>query len=76
MDMGLKFVYEGNIFSEGANTICPGCKRIIVRRSWHDVLTNQLSDGKCRNCGTAIPGVFTQAEVERRRGAGHLHPVA
>ena len=24
MQMGLHYVYEGNIFSDGANTICPG----------------------------------------------------
>jgi hypothetical protein len=26
MQMGLKYVYEGNIYSDGGNTICPGCK--------------------------------------------------
>jgi pyruvate formate lyase activating enzyme len=75
MSMGLKFVYEGNIYSDGAHTICPGCHKVIVRRSWHDVLTNKLYEGKCAHCGTKIPGVFTQWEVEERRGAGHLHPV-
>jgi pyruvate formate lyase activating enzyme len=73
--MGLKFVYEGNIFSDGANTICPSCKRLVVRRSWHSILTNKLRKGACGYCGTKIPGVFTQAEVEHRRGVGHLHPV-
>jgi len=76
MQMGLKYVYEGNIFSDGANTICPGCKKVIVRRSWHSVLTNQLKEGKCAHCGTAILGVFTQEQVEQRREVNHLHPVA
>jgi pyruvate formate lyase activating enzyme len=76
IEMGLNFVYEGNIFSDGANTICPGCKRAIVRRSWHSVVTNKLKEGSCGYCGTAIPGVFTQRQVELRRGAGHLHPQA
>ncbi|MBZ5647486.1 MAG: AmmeMemoRadiSam system radical SAM enzyme [Acidobacteriia bacterium] len=76
MEMGLKYVYEGNIFSDGANTICPGCKKVIVRRSWHSVLTNQLKAGKCATCGTAIAGVFTQKQVEQRRTVNHLHPVA
>jgi pyruvate formate lyase activating enzyme len=75
MEMGLKFVYEGNIFSDGANTICPGCKRAIVRRSWHSIVSNKLKEGACGYCGTAIPGVFTQRQVELRRGEGHLHPV-
>jgi pyruvate formate lyase activating enzyme len=73
IDMGLKYVYEGNIYSDGGNTICPGCKRMIVRRNWHDVLSCRITDGKCNHCGTAIAGVFTKAEAERRRGAGHIH---
>jgi pyruvate formate lyase activating enzyme len=74
MEMGLKFVYEGNIFSDGANTICPGCRRIIVRRSWHSILNNHLQSGMCGYCGTQIAGVFTTKEAELRRGAEHLHP--
>jgi pyruvate formate lyase activating enzyme len=74
MDMGLKYVYEGNIFSDGGDTICPGCKKRIVRRSWHTPLSNDIIDGKCAHCGTKIAGVFTGAEVELRRGVGHLHP--
>jgi pyruvate formate lyase activating enzyme len=73
-EMGLKFVYEGNIWSDGGNTICPGCKRVIVRRSWHAILSNDVRDGKCKHCGTRIPGVFSKSEAHRRRGPGHLHP--
>jgi pyruvate formate lyase activating enzyme len=76
MDMGLKYVYEGNIFSDGAHTICPGCKKAIVKRSWHDVMTSHIKDGKCTNCGTVIAGVFTRKQVEQRRKVNHLHPVA
>lgn len=74
LDMGLKYAYEGNIFSDGGDTICPGCKRRIVRRSWHAILANEIRNGKCIHCGTEIVGVFTKAQVENRRGVGHLHP--
>ena len=67
MRMGLKYVYEGNIFSDGANTICPGCKQIVITRSWHSVMSNRLKDGCCANCGTRIAGVFTKGEAEKRR---------
>ena len=70
MEMGLKFVYEGNIYSDGGDTICPGCKRRIVRRSWHSVETNEIVAGKCRHCGTPIPGVFSQ---DRCILAPHAH---
>jgi pyruvate formate lyase activating enzyme len=75
-EMGLKFVYEGNIWSEGGNTICPGCKRAIIRRSWHAILSNDVREGKCKHCATKISGVFFRAEADRRRGDGHLHPAA
>lgn len=69
-DMGLKYVYEGNVFSDGGNTICPGCRRVLVRRSWHDVLKNEIRDGRCGHCGTRIAGVFTAAQVRQRRDTG------
>jgi pyruvate formate lyase activating enzyme len=67
MEMGLKYVYEGNIHSDGGNTICPGCKHVVITRSWHAVMSNRLKNGCCTNCGTRIPGVFTQSEAESRR---------
>ncbi len=68
MEVGLKFVYEGNIFSEGAHTYCPGCGQKIIERSWHDVLENRMKDGWCLNCGTAIPGVWKnpRGKIPRR----------
>jgi len=26
--VGLRYVYEGNIYSDGANTYCPKCKEL------------------------------------------------
>jgi pyruvate formate lyase activating enzyme len=57
-EVGLHYVYEGNIYSDGANTICPNCGELLVRRSWHDVLANRLKDGVCGHCGFAIAGVW------------------
>ncbi len=55
-EAGLHYVYEGNIFSDGANTSCPSCNTLLIRRSWHDVEENRLKNGCCPNCGLAIPG--------------------
>ena len=59
MEVGLRYVYEGNIYSDGANTYCPNCKELLVRRSWHDVVEYRVADGGCPKCGFAIPGVWT-----------------
>ena len=68
MEMGIKYVYEGNIFSDGGDTICPGCRHRVIRRSWHSVLASDMKDGICTHCGTRIAGVFTMAQAQQRRG--------
>ena len=55
-EVGLHYVYEGNIFSDAANTSCPSCGTLLIRRSWHDVEENRLKNGACPKCGLAIPG--------------------
>jgi pyruvate formate lyase activating enzyme len=57
-EAGLHYVYEGNIYSDGAHTSCPSCSSLLIRRSWHDVTENRLKQGRCPECATAIPGVW------------------
>lgn len=71
MRLGLKYVYEGNVYSDGADTICPGCKRRVIRRSWYKILANEAKAGKCKHCGTEIAGVFVSEQVEERRTGTH-----
>ena len=61
LEVGLHYVYEGNIYSGGAHTFCPSCKKLLIRRSWHDVQENNLKNGCCPNCGLAIPGRWTKS---------------
>lgn len=64
LEMGLKFVYEGNIYSGGANTACPGCRRTLVRRWWHEVSDVHISrSGLCEFCGERIPGFFGESSA-------------
>ncbi|HWY42948.1 MAG TPA: AmmeMemoRadiSam system radical SAM enzyme [Candidatus Sulfotelmatobacter sp.] len=58
LEAGLHYVYEGNIYSEGANTNCPGCGAVLIRRSWHTVEANQLCNCSCPECGYKVPGVW------------------
>jgi pyruvate formate lyase activating enzyme len=55
-EVGLHYVYEGNIFSDGANTLCPSCGCVLIQRSWHSIEGNVLSDGACPRCGERIAG--------------------
>jgi pyruvate formate lyase activating enzyme len=56
LEAGLHYVYEGNIYSGASNTYCPQCQKLLVRRSWHNVLENHVKVGKCPRCACAIPG--------------------
>lgn len=72
-ETGLHYVYEGNIFSDGAHTSCPSCRELLIRRSWHSVERNRLKNGCCPNCGLAIPGRWTnpRGQTQTRTFAAH-----
>ena len=56
---GLECVYVGNVYSsEGNNTDCPKCKKVLVERYGFSVLNNEIKDGRC-SCGFEISGRFS-----------------
>jgi pyruvate formate lyase activating enzyme len=67
LEVGLHYVYEGNIYSDGASTSCPSCKTLLIRRSWHNVRQNLLKDGSCPSCGLSIPGRWTNSPLQAPR---------
>ena len=67
IEAGLHYVYEGNIYSDGAHTSCPACGTMLIRRSWHDVEEMHLKNGECPKCGLAIPGRWANSEEKGSR---------
>ncbi|MFH1703193.1 MAG: AmmeMemoRadiSam system radical SAM enzyme [Nitrospirota bacterium] len=59
MDVGLKYVYIGNIRHEGENTYCPKCKKLLIEREGYFVKQNNIANGKCKFCSTSIAGVWS-----------------
>lgn len=56
---GIKFCYVGNVHDiEGQTTFCPNCKKALIKRDWHSILSYNLNGNKCGFCGYEIPGVF------------------
>ena len=52
---GLRFVYLGNVPGhEGENTICPNCKRLLVRRTGEAVEDVALKGTLCAMCGENV----------------------
>ncbi len=54
-DAGLRFVYLGNVPGhEGENTVCPHCKRLLVRRTGYAVEDVALRGTFCSMCGENV----------------------
>ena len=70
MEMGLKYVYEGNVLcAESQTTYCPQCKKGLIRRSWHDLLAFDVTPaGACKFCGARIAGHFSLPAKPRKAG--------
>jgi pyruvate formate lyase activating enzyme len=65
LGIGLNHVYTGNLRTlEGGITFCPDCAAPVIRRSWHRVEENRLTDGRCP-CGASIAGYFP-AEIQKK----------
>ncbi len=56
---GLEYVYIGNIAgTQGQNTCCPDCGRLLIERSGYTILQNHIKDGRCPYCDKEIYGVW------------------
>jgi pyruvate formate lyase activating enzyme len=63
---GVRHAYTGNVHdSSGGSTYCHACGRLLIEREWYELGEWNLEpEGRCRFCGTTLPGVF-----EERPGA-------
>jgi pyruvate formate lyase activating enzyme len=54
-EAGLRFVYIGNVPGhEGENTVCPNCRRLLVRRTGYAVEDVALRGTFCAMCGANV----------------------
>ena len=59
LDIGLKYVYEGNVPGEGGeNTYCPNCRELLIQRFGYSIGENKLKNGRCFNCDSLIEGLW------------------
>ncbi|MBD3348910.1 MAG: AmmeMemoRadiSam system radical SAM enzyme, partial [Candidatus Eisenbacteria bacterium] len=59
LDSGLRYVYIGNVPGhQASHTYCPECGSVLIRRVGYSVETAGFEDGRCRECGAPIPGVY------------------
>lgn len=56
---GLDFVYVGNLLvSDAQSTRCPQCRRLLIERVGHSVVTNRVVDGACPECNKGVYGIW------------------
>lgn len=58
---GLRYVYAGNLPGAVGNrehTSCPACRTILIERRGYRIVRNDLAEGTCPSCGTAVPGIW------------------
>jgi pyruvate formate lyase activating enzyme len=56
---GLHYAYVGNVPGHaGEHTYCPGCKRIVIKRSGYSILESNMKTDKCKYCGAKIGGMW------------------
>lgn len=53
-EMGLEYVYLGNVPGEKENTICPGCRTVLIERYGLSTVKINLKKDLCPNCGRKI----------------------
>jgi len=58
LDVGLRYVYIGNMRSDAENTVCPRCGKTLIQRTGYYVNVNHIVGGACRFCGMKIAGVW------------------
>jgi len=58
LEIGLKYVYIGNVPEEDQNTYCHNCKKLLIERKGYSILQVNIINNKCKFCNITIPGIW------------------
>ena len=71
-EAGLRFVYAGNLPGRVGgyeHTLCPHCRHPVIERLGYALLAYRLTaDGNCPDCGSHVPGVWSESPASVRVG--------
>ena len=57
---GLRFIYAGNVWGWGQDTLCQSCGRVLIKREGFGVQEYNIDGGACVYCRHRVPGVFAE----------------
>ena len=55
---GLRYVYAGNVGSWGQDTLCPVCKKVLIKREGFAISRMQVAKNRCIFCQADLAGIF------------------
>ena len=57
-EVGVLYVYMGNVPGEGEDTFCPVCGMLVLKRIGFALKENRLQEGCCPACGAEVDGIW------------------
>jgi pyruvate formate lyase activating enzyme len=58
---GLRYIYAGNVSFWGQDTLCPACKKVLIKREGFRVSKIHIAKNRCIFCQADLAGVFNPA---------------
>jgi pyruvate formate lyase activating enzyme len=55
---GLRYIYAGNVSSWGQDTLCPVCKKVLIKRKGFGVSKLHIAKNRCIFCQADLAGIF------------------
>jgi len=55
---GLRYIYAGNVNFWGQDTLCPACKKVLIKREGYKISEMRIVKNKCSFCQADLAGVF------------------
>jgi len=55
---GLRYIYAGNLDSWGQDTLCPACKKVLIKRKGFTIADKHLLGQLCGYCRAEVSGIF------------------
>jgi pyruvate formate lyase activating enzyme len=56
---GLRYVYAGNVGSWGQDTLCPACKKVLIKREGFEISKMHVAKNRCIFCQADLEGIFS-----------------
>ena len=57
-DVGIHYIYVGNVWGLGETTVCPNCAEMVIQRKGFAIQHKGLTQNRCSRCKQVIAGIW------------------